>query len=128
MKHLNPRLLADDMSNIIGNINPPPGSNFVGDDPVAGVAKVLSFVIQLVLLVGGLATLIFLLLAAFEWITSSGDKEKLSKAQQKITSAVVGLLLIVLAFTVFSFFMGTVLGGKFGIDGNWTITLPKLSP
>ncbi len=109
-----------------GKVNAPPGSEFVKDDPVGGFGKVITFAIQIVFLVAGLAALVYLLWGALDWLMSEGQKEKLSKAQSKIVNAIIGLLLVVVAFTVFTFMMGTVLGGKFGIDGNFGITIPQI--
>ncbi len=114
------------MNDIFGTVNAPPGNELVKDNPVQGVANLIGFMIQIVFFIGGIAALFYLLWGAFEWITSEGQKEKLQKAQQKMVSAVVGLLLIVVAFTIFAFVMGTVLGGKFGIDGNFNITIPQI--
>ncbi len=114
------------MGNIFGTIAPPPGSNFVGNDPVAGTGTLIGTAIKLVFFIAGLAALVYLLWGAFDWIMSSGKKEDVEKAQQKIISAVIGLILIVVAFTVFSFIMGTVLGGKFGIGSNLKISIPHL--
>jgi len=121
-------IAATTTSDIFGTVDPPPGSGFVGNDPVQGVSNLISFGIQMILFIGGIATLIYLLWGAFDWIQSSGEKEKLAKAQNKMTNAVVGLILIVAAFTIFSFVMGTVLGGKFGIGGDFKITIPKIGP
>lgn len=121
------KLLAETTNDkIFGTIAAPPGSEFVGNNAVEGVGNLISFGIQMILFVGGIATLIYLLWGAFDWINSSGEKEKLSKAQNKMTNAVIGLILIVAAFTIFSFVMGTVLGGKFGIGGDFKITIPRI--
>ncbi|MBI4973347.1 hypothetical protein HZC27_01925 [Candidatus Roizmanbacteria bacterium] len=125
------RLLADvdqQVKNIFGTVNKPPGSEFVGNDPVQGLGNLIAFFIQIVLFIGGLAALLYLLWGAFDWINSSGEKEKLTKAQNKMMNAVIGLILMVAAFTIFSFVMGTVLGGKFGIGGDFQITLPRIGP
>ncbi|MFA5135792.1 MAG: hypothetical protein WC489_00180 [Patescibacteria group bacterium] len=122
------KLLADNVSDIFGTVNKPPGSEFVTDNPVQGVGNLITFLISITLFVGGLAALIYLVWGAFEWITSSGEKEKIQKAQQKMTNAVVGLIMIVFAFTIFIFIMGTVLGGKFGIGPNFEITIPRIGP
>jgi len=55
---------------------------------------VLTFLIRIFFSISALAALLFLLLGAFSWITSSGNKESVQKAQDKIQAAVVGLLLI----------------------------------
>lgn len=118
------------MQNIIGTVNRPPGSDFLGptNDVGTGVGNLITFFIQIVFLVGGLAALIYLLWGAMDWLMSEGQKEKLAKAQGKIVNAIIGLLLIVVAFTIFSFMMGTVLGGKFGIGAGLNITLPRIGP
>jgi len=119
-------LTANTVQNIFGTVNKPPGSEFVGNDPVQGLGNLIAFFIQIILFIGGLAALLYLLWGAFDWVSSQGEKEKLAKAQNKMTSAVIGLLLMVAAFTIFSFVMGTVLGGKFGIGGDLQITLPQI--
>ncbi|OGK63086.1 hypothetical protein A2334_00420 [Candidatus Roizmanbacteria bacterium RIFOXYB2_FULL_38_10] len=120
--------MNNDVRQIFGTVNAPPGSSFVGNDPVQGVGNLITFFIQISLFVGGIATLIYLLWGAFDWIMSEGQKEKLQKAQSKMMNAVIGLLMIVVAFTIFSFVMGTVLGGKFGIGKDFKITLPQITP
>lgn len=121
-------LTANTVQDIFGTVNKPPGSEFVGNDPVQGLGNLIAFFIQIVLFIGGLAALLYLLWGAFDWINSSGEKEKLVKAQNKMMNAVIGLILMVAAFTIFSFVMGTVLGGKFGIGGDFKITLPQIGP
>jgi hypothetical protein len=49
-----------------------------------GVIMVLSFVV----------TFIYLLLGGFDWITSGGDKTKLGSARDKITNALIGLVVV----------------------------------
>jgi len=39
--------------------------------------------------------LLFLILGAITWVTSAGEKEKVTKAQEKIQAAVVGLVILV---------------------------------
>ncbi len=54
---------------------------------LAIVGSTMGKIINLLLIVGGLFMLFFLLWGALDWIMSEGDKEKLSKAQKKITNA-----------------------------------------
>lgn len=104
-------LLAQDVGSIFGTIAPPTGTP-AGGDPILGIGKLFSVVIQLVILVAALTTLFQLLIAAINWIGSDGDKEKLIKAQNKILNAVVGLLLVIIAFVIFSVISNQVLGGN----------------
>lgn len=92
-------------------------------------ASTFGKVINLVFLVAGLVALFFLLWGALDWIMSEGDKEKLTKAQKKITNAVIGVIIVVVALVIF----GTVTGDILGIikhtdDGGWIFTLPSLNP
>lgn len=48
----------------------------------------------------GIAVVIYLLIGAFKFITSGGDKNKTAEAQQMITHAIIGFVLLVLLFTL----------------------------
>lgn len=116
-----------DTSGVIGTINPPVDNPiYTNPDVNVGIGGLISTGLQLFFFVAGLATLIYLLLGAFEWLTSGGEKEKLTKAQNKIQSAVIGLILMVVMVVVFNVIMGTVLGGKFGIEDGLKFSLPHI--
>jgi len=121
MKHL----LAVDASSVIGTINSPVNDPTYTGDVGTGLGKIFSTGIQIFFLFAGLTTLFYLLWGALDWINSSGEKEKVQKAQNKITSAVIGLVLVVVAFVVFQVLMGTVLGGAFG-GKNMQFKLPSI--
>ncbi len=81
---------------------------------VARFAKISSFtnlLVPLMMVGGGLVALIMLLLGAYRYITSEGNPEKISKAQNVILYAIIGLFLIVLAF-VFTKVIGTIFNVK----------------
>lgn len=44
-----------------------------------------------IIIAGALATLVYLLWGAFDWLTSEGDKEKYSAARSKIIHAIAGM-------------------------------------
>jgi len=67
---------------------------------VPSLADIVAFVIKFLFIMAGLAALIFLLLGALSWVTSSGDKENVKKAQEKIQAAVVGLVVIVAVLAI----------------------------
>lgn len=119
-------LSAIDTSGIIGTINSPVNDPLYTGNVNDSMGKIISTGIQLFFFVAALATLLYMLLGAFDWVTSSGEKEKLQKAQNKIQSAAIGLVLIVVVLVIFNVIMGTVLGGKFGIGEGLQFTLPHL--
>ncbi len=121
-------LAAEDINDIFGTVNPPQGMNFGASDPVKGFGQLINFGIRLFIVVSGMFLLIYLLWGAFDWINSGGEKEKISKAQQKITNALIGMVLIFVVFSVYSVLAGNILG-IIKVDpatGSWTFDLPVL--
>ena len=55
---------------------------------------VLTFIIRFFFIIAGLVAMLYLLLGAFAWITSGGNKESVDKARDKIMNAVIGIILI----------------------------------
>jgi len=62
--------------------------------------SVLSFFVRAFFTIAALVALFYLLWGAFSWITSGGEKEKVSKAQEKIQAAVIGIVLIVAVIAI----------------------------
>jgi len=107
------KLLADvdpAIQELFGGISPPDAMNVGGSDPVQGLGRFIGFGIQMFVLVAGMFLLVYLLWGAFDWISSSGEKEKITKAQNKITNALIGILLVFVVLTVFNLLAGNILG------------------
>lgn len=77
---------------------------------VNSIADILNEVLPIVYGVAGIALFVYLLYAGFTWLLSSGDPEKLRKAQDTILNAVIGLGIVVLAY-----FGTRVVGGILGM-------------
>lgn len=65
----------------------------VGFD-IPDFGQVLTFVIRFFFIIAGLMAMLYLLLGAFAWITSGGNKEAVDKARDKIMNAVIGIVLV----------------------------------
>ena len=75
--------------------------NGAGVDPnTRSVGDVISNALLIVFIAAGLAVLIFLIIGAFRWITSGGDKDAIGKARGTIVNALIGLAILALAFFV----------------------------
>lgn len=122
------KLLADQaIDDLFGGITPPAGMNIGGSNPVEGLGKFIAFGINMFILVAGMFLILYLLLGAFDWITSGGDKERIVKAQNKITNAFIGMLLVFAVLTVFNLLAGNILGIIRPNDsGGFDIKLPTL--
>jgi hypothetical protein len=60
-------------------------------------------------IIGAMTFLIYFVLGAYNYLTAQGDREKVLKAQRFITYAVIGLILIILAWAVIGI-IGSILG------------------
>ena len=84
------------------------------------LGKFISNVVQLSFIVAVLAVLVMLVWGAFEWITSGGDKDAVSKARNRIINALIGLAVLAVAFAIFK-----VAGQFLGFDTtNFTVPRP----
>lgn len=64
---------------------------------------------QTIILVGGLAFLLFFLWGGLEWIMAGGDKGKLETAKGKITQGLIGLAILAASYVIIKF-IETALG------------------
>ncbi len=105
-------LLADAIDDTIGKLNPPSQIKSLTDKGgSAGISSVLSSIIELIVVAGVIASIFMVTLGAFQWITSGGDKEKVSQARSRITYAIIGVILLSIMFVILN-----VLGGITGFE------------
>lgn len=76
---------------------------------IDAIAKITSTVIGFITITAGIYLIFQLLTAAINWMSSSGDKAKLEKAQLQITQSLTGLIIIVAAYGIVAI-IGSVLG------------------
>lgn len=95
------------------------------NNPGSVAGTVLGKLVTILLIIGGLLLLLFLLWGGLDWLLSAGDKEKIAKAQQKLTNAVIGMIILAISWTLWGFITGDVLGLIKKQNGRWTLTLPQ---
>ncbi len=106
---------------LFGTVAPPPGAP-------TDLGVFIGGTIRIFLIVAALALLIYLLWGAFDWITSGGEKEKIEKARNKITHAVIGIIVVIFALSLFVVIAGNVLNIITISPGGWQFNLPKIGP
>jgi hypothetical protein len=79
--------------------------------PFTDLGKLLSNVLALLFFFAGLLAFIFIIIGGIQWITAGGDAKAASAARDRITAAVVGLLVVVAAFAI-----TLILNAVFGIN------------
>lgn len=96
-----------------------PEGTLPGVDPSKrSIGDLIANSLQIVFIAAALAVLIYLVIGAFRWITSGGDKEAIGKARGHIVNALIGLAILALAFFI------TVLAGQ--IVGINILSLPQV--
>jgi hypothetical protein len=110
---VSPVFAVQSVDQVIGKVSPPPQiTNFTGAGGTAGLSNFLTNVIKLIFMVSAIAFLFMVVLGAFQWLTSGGDKEAISKARSRIVTAIVGIALLAVAFFIMQI-VGQLLGFQF---------------
>jgi hypothetical protein len=80
-----------------------PGTITTGPGFATDIANVISFALNLVMVVALLLVFLYLILGGIQWITSGGDKGKTEEARNKITSAVIGIIILAASYALVQF-------------------------
>jgi len=89
-----------------------------GETSLAGI---VATVVKAFLGLLGIIFLVLIIYAGYNWMTAQGDEEKVTKAKETLTRAVIGLVIITAAYAityfVFTSLPGGDTGGTTGITG-----------
>lgn len=78
-----------------------PGEEIVAPKGFAqNIGSLINGALTLIMIVGAFLVLVYLILGGIEWITSGGDKSKTESAQNKITNAVIGLIILAASYAI----------------------------
>jgi Type IV secretion system pilin len=67
------------------------------------ITIIIARVIKTILGFLGILFLVFILASGFQWMTAGGNEEKITKAQQRIKNATIGLAIIIFSYTINTF-------------------------
>jgi len=76
------------------------------------VGKLVSDIIPIILGLAGFLTVIFIVISGIQFITSSGNPEAAAAARARLTFALVGFIIIILAFAITQLVDTIFLGGS----------------
>lgn len=77
--------------------------------PFHDIGRLLSNILALLFFFAALLAFIFIILGGIQWITAGGDKVAAQAARDRITAAVIGLIIVVAAFAI-TLILNVVLG------------------
>jgi len=79
-----------------------PGDGFAGAENQE-IQVTISNIVRIVLGFLGILTVLIILLGGFKWMTSGGNEEKIGEAKKLISAGVVGLVIILAAYSIAGF-------------------------
>lgn len=94
-------------------IHNPAITTFGSGEGATIIAQLIANALKITFALSGLVLLGMLILGAYSWMTSAGNQESLVKAQQKITSALIGFVIYMAVFAIISYLLPAL-----GIDLN----------
>lgn len=90
--------------------------------PDVTIIQIIQAVVKFILIVAFVAAFIMLLIGGIRWILAGGDEKAVSSARSTITAALIGLVIVLLAFAIIklveTFFHVCIISG--------TITIPTV--
>lgn len=112
-------VLAQDANSLLwgnqaGNVQTETGLG--NTDPRVIIARI----IQIFLGFLGIIAVILIMYGGWLWMSSQGDPQKIDQAKKTLTSAIVGTIIILMAFSIVSFIVGILLGATGGGGGSIT--------
>lgn len=73
----------------------------IGDE--TDISVLIGRIVKTVLGLMGLVAVVLIIVGGFQWMTSGGSEEKIKKAKQMMGAALIGLVIVVLAYAIASF-------------------------
>lgn len=109
------------VTQVFAQSNPQITINQPSNIKIADVGVLISALVGTLLILAALLAFFFLILGGIQWITSGGDKAGMEAARNKITHAIVGLIIVGAAWAIMLLvqnFLGvSIIGG--------TLSFPK---
>lgn len=90
------------------------------------VGNLIASIVGAFFIIGFVMALIYLILGAIEWVNSGGEKAGLENARNKITHAIVGLIIIASSWAIM-FLVGQFVGFTFTKD-TFKLPIPSVIP
>lgn len=105
---------------IIGNLSLAQVDTGLGYLEESGLAKtdirvVIANIIRIVMGFLGTLAVIIILIGGFKWMTAGGNEEKISEAKRLLLNGVIGLVIVLLSFSIASFILSR-LQESLGVD------------
>jgi hypothetical protein len=100
------------------------GGKPTGNDSLAGI---MATAIKAFLGLLGIIFLVLIIYAGFTWMTAQGEEEKVTRAKETLQRAIIGLIIIVAAYSITYFVFNSLPGGGSGSGGSTPSPSPVIN-
>ncbi len=104
------KIFAAESLGRIGGEGLGPFSSLGGGSGAGALAKIVSGIIGVLTIVASIWFMFQLLIGGINWLSSGGEKQKLTEARDRITHAFIGLIIVVASWGIIAL-TGQFLGG-----------------
>ncbi len=77
--------------------NSPFSGGLASQSTLSGLIKTI---LNIILTLSGIIAVIFIIIGGFQYMTAGGNEEQAEKGRKALTNAIIGLLIVILAFTI----------------------------
>ncbi len=102
------------------------GVGFSGNPPIQDVPSAIGSMVGLALSFVGLAFFILMIYGGFIWMFARGNDQDVQKAKDLIQAAIIGLIIVMMAYAI-TMFIGNALTGS-GEVGSGTVYEARVTP
>lgn len=104
--------MNDQIAQIFGQIDAPPGVSRYGNALEGGPTAFITNIIRLLIVGAAIYALINFVMAGYAYMSAGGDSQKIASATSKITQTMIGLALAAGSFIIAAL-LGRILFGDF---------------
>lgn len=99
-----------------------------GFSQTAQAEGIISVIIRLILSFLAVIFVILMIFSGYQWMTAGGNEEQVKKAQTRIKNAVIGLVVVILAYAITAFVFKNLQGGPSNKTPNPSVFPPPPTP
>ncbi len=88
-----------------------------GFSNASSIEDIIATIIGLILSLLAIIFIILMIVSGYQWMTAGGNEEQVKKAQSRIKNAIIGLVVVILAYAITAFVFRYLPGGAGGSGG-----------
>lgn len=77
-------------------------------DNADNIPELIAVIVRILLLVVGAIAVLFVIVGGFQYLTSGGNEENAEKGKKTLINAVIGLVMVILAWVIINVVVGTI--------------------